>query len=223
MRKFVLITAGGQGSRMHTNTPKQFLEIAGKPVLMHAIEAFINYDRHISLVIVLPHDKIKYWNDFCQKSLFNYPHKVVPGGLTRFHSVQNGLKHVPDDCLIAIHDGARPLVSAQAIERVFAYAEKHGNAVPCVGVKESLRIDDHGHNQPLDRSKVRIIQTPQAFHANLIKEAYEKEYNVEFTDDATLLESNGTRIHLVEGNYENIKITTPEDLIVAEALIRVRS
>jgi len=220
MKKFVLFTAGGMGIRMQTSTPKQFIEIAGKPALIHAMEAFVRYDSGLSFVLVLPENYIKEWNDYCRGYQLVPPHLVVSGGSTRFHSVQNGLKHVPEDNLVAIHDGVRPLVSLQTIQRVFECAEKFGNAIPCVKIKESLRCFSQAISKPLDRESVRIVQTPQAFHSNIIKRAYEKEYSDEFTDDATLLESNGFVIHSVEGNYENLKITTPEDLVLAEALLR---
>jgi len=223
MHKYVLLTAGGIGSRMHTSTPKQFLEIAGKPLLMYSLEAFLQYDRHLRFVVVLPEEHTHFWKDTCREHHFAYPHQVVQGGPTRFHSVQNGLKHVPNDTLVAVHDGVRPLVSVPTIARVFASAEKYGNAVPCVNPKESIRMMEKEGSRPLNREKVRIVQTPQAFHTNLLKKAYEKEYSDQFSDDASLLESTGIVINLVEGNYENLKITTPEDLVLAEALLKIRS
>jgi 2-C-methyl-D-erythritol 4-phosphate cytidylyltransferase len=219
MKRFVLITAGGSGTRMKSDLPKQFLEVAGKPVLMHTFEAFLSYDETLEFVLVLPENTFDYWKGQCLKHNFRHPHHLAVNGPTRFHSVKSGLKHIPDEALVAIHDGVRPLVSRQTIERVFHFAEKFGNAVPVIAVNESMRITDHALSQPLPREKVRIVQTPQCFRADLIKKAYNRNYNEAFSDDATLLETDGHRIYLVDGNPENIKITAPTDLKIAAALI----
>jgi len=219
MRRFVLITAGGSGKRMKTELPKQFLEIAGKPVLMHTFEAFLRFDPALEFVLVLPENTFDYWKESCLKHHFRQPHQLATSGPTRFHSVKSGLRLVPDNALVAIHDGVRPLVSAEVIERVFHLAEKLGNAVPTVEVIESLRLTDHALSKPLSREKVRMIQTPQCFRADLIKKAYNRNYDEAFTDEATLFEADGHRINLTEGNRENIKITTPADLKIAAALL----
>ncbi len=219
MRRFVLITAGGSGQRMKTDLPKQFLEIAGKPLLMHTFEVFLRFDQALEFVLVLPENTFDFWKESCLKHNFRQPHQLAPSGPTRFHSVKSGLRLVPNDALVAIHDGVRPLVSVEVIERVFHLAQKMGNAVPSVAVNESLRLTDHALSKPLSRDKVRMIQTPQCFRADLIKKAYNRNYDETFTDEATLFEADGHRIHLTEGNRENIKITTPADLKIAAALI----
>lgn len=219
MRRFVLITAGGSGKRMKTDLPKQFIEIAGKPVLMHTFEAFLRFDPALEFVLVLPESTFDYWKESCLKHRFRQSHQLASSGPTRFHSVKSGLRLVPDDALVAIHDGVRPLVSVEVIERVFLLAEKMGNGVPGITVHESLRLIDHALSKPLSREKVRMIQTPQCFRADLIKKAYNRNYNEAYTDEATLFEADGHRINLTEGNRENIKITTPADLKIAAALL----
>lgn len=220
MQRFVLITAGGSGTRMHSDLPKQFHEIAGLPVLMHTFRAFMDFDPDLAYVLVLPETHWDYWKELCLEHDFRQPHHLANSGPTRFHSVKSGLRLVPDEALVAIHDGVRPLVSAKVIEQVFYSAGKFGNAVPAVKVSDSLRLIDHALSQPLPREKVRKVQTPQCFRASLIKKAYNRNYSEEFTDEATLLEADGHRIYLVEGNPENIKITTKSDLKIAEALLR---
>jgi len=219
MRRFVLITAGGSGTRMKSELPKQFLEIAGKPLLIHTFQAFLRFDPALEFVLVLPENQIHYWKERCLKQKFGQPHQIAMSGPTRFHSVKSGLKLVPESSLVAIHDGVRPLVSEKTIEQVFYYAEKFGNAIPAIPASESLRITDHALNQALPREKVRIVQTPQCFRADLIKKAYNRNYKEEFTDDATLLEADGHRIYLVDGSPENFKITTPTDLKIAASLL----
>lgn len=216
----MLITAGGSGTRMQSGLPKQFLEIAGLPVLMHTFRAFTEADPGFEFVLVLPETHWDYWKELCEKHGFGQPHQLASSGPTRFHSVKSGLRFIPDDTLVAIHDGVRPLVSAKVIEQVFYYAAKFGNAVPAVPVNDSLRLVDHALSKPLQREQVRRVQTPQCFRTSLIKKAYNRNYDEAFTDDASLLEADGHRIYLVEGNPENIKITTPADLKMAEALLR---
>ena len=213
MQLYAVIVAGGSGKRMQTETPKQFLELAGKPVLMRTIERFKTFDDSIEIIIVLPENQIEYWTFVQKKYSFSIRHKIAKGGATRFHSVKNGLELVPEHSLVAIHDGVRPFVSADTIKRCFETAEKLGNAIPVVTVSDSLRMITNEGNIPIDRQLVRIIQTPQTFNSSIIKKAYQQEYRYEFTDDATVLETLGEKINLVEGNKENIKITTPEDLL----------
>lgn len=222
MRKVALITAGGSGSRMQASIPKQFIEIAGKPVLMHTFFAFQKYAPDLEYVLVLPENHFDFWQALCKEHGFHISHKLVASGPTRFHSVKNGLKHIDEDALVAIHDGVRPLVSMKTIERCFHHAARYGNAIPVVAANESMRIVETSFSSSLPREKLRIIQTPQCFKASLIKKAYNKNFSEEFTDDATVLEADGQRIFLVEGNPENIKITSPADLIVAEALLGAR-
>ncbi len=218
--KYAIITAAGKGVRMNTPLPKQFLPIANKPLIIHTLEAFLSYDSLIKIILVLPHNQILFWKDLAYKNKFDFTIELVPGGPTRFHSVKNGLSKVPNDSLVAIHDGVRPLVSKSTIDRAFTMAEKFGNGIPSYKITESVRITDYAINQPVDREKLRLIQTPQCFQSSLIKKAYEVNYDESFTDDASVMGKAGARIYLSEGNRENIKITTPEDLIIAEALLK---
>ncbi len=219
MRKFAVIAAGGSGARMNLDLPKQFVVIDKKPLLMHSIEAFLHYDPYIELVVVLPEAFFSLWEKACKESNFTHKHTLAIGGPTRFHSVKSGLKHIPSGVLVAIHDGARPLVSKTTIQNTFFFAEKYGNAIAAIEVSDSLRIKDHALSKPLPRRQVRIVQTPQCFKSDLIKDAYNQNYHEDYTDDATVLESKGHTIRLVEGNKENIKVTTQEDLVYASALL----
>jgi 2-C-methyl-D-erythritol 4-phosphate cytidylyltransferase len=221
MNLYALIVAGGTGSRMGANAPKQFLELAGKPVLMRTIERFRSFDVSIKVITVLPEDQLGYWEELQKKYSFSIPNIVVKGGPARFFSVKNGLDKVEDNSLVAIHDGVRPLVSTDTIKRCFDAAEKFGNAVPVISPTDSLRMITEQGNIPVNRQYLRIIQTPQVFDSKLIKKAYLQDYSPDFTDDAMLLEKTGETIHLVEGNRENLKITNPGDMAVAEALFNI--
>jgi 2-C-methyl-D-erythritol 4-phosphate cytidylyltransferase len=220
MRKYALIVAGGTGKRMGSGVPKQFLELAGRPVLMHTLERFYRFDKGIKIILVLPGDQFDYWSELTEKYAFRIPHQLVKGGEHRFFSVKNGLEVIGEDCLIAIHDGVRPLVSADTLRRCFDTAEKFGNAVPVVSPADSLRVVKGERNMPVRREQFRLVQTPQVFLSDKIKNAYQADYSSDFTDDSTVLELTGEEIHLVEGNRENIKITNPEDLAVAASLIQ---
>ncbi|MCX6335636.1 MAG: 2-C-methyl-D-erythritol 4-phosphate cytidylyltransferase [Bacteroidia bacterium] len=219
MKLYAVIVAGGSGKRMGSEMPKQYLEISGRPVLMHTLERFKSFSDSIEIIAVLPENQLRFWAELQRKYSFNVPHTLVKGGKARFFSVRNGLKFVDDSGLVAIHDGVRPFVSIDTIKRCFETAEKLGNAIPVIPPSDALRmISDHG-STPVNRLLVRQVQTPQVFHTTLIKEAYQQEYLPEFFDDATVLEKTGVKINLVEGNRENIKITTPEDLIISSALL----
>jgi 2-C-methyl-D-erythritol 4-phosphate cytidylyltransferase len=218
MNRYALIVAGGTGTRMGTDIPKQFLELAGKPVLMHSIERFRSYDETIRIIVVIPESQFVFWDSLKEKYSFSVYHTLVKGGSSRFFSVKNGLREVEDNSIVAIHDGVRPLVSTDTIERCFRTAMEFGNAIPVINSSDSVRmVTEHG-NIPVNRHRLKIIQTPQVFNAGLIKKAYLREFSPEYTDDAMLLETTGEIIHLVEGNRENIKITNPEDLTIAGAL-----
>jgi len=218
MNRYALIVAGGTGTRMGTDIPKQFLELAGKPVLMHSIERFRSYDETIRIIVVIPESQFVFWDSLKEKYSFSVCHTLVKGGSSRFFSVKNGLREVEDNSIVAIHDGVRPLVSTDTIERCFRTAMEFGNAIPVINSSDSVRmVTEHG-NIPVNRHRLKIIQTPQVFNAGLIKKAYLREFSPEYTDDAMLLETTGEIIHLVEGNRENIKITNPEDLTIAGAL-----
>jgi len=220
MQKYALIVAGGMGKRMGSEIPKQFLEIAGKPVLMHTIDRFYRYDSNIRIILVLPENQSEFWARLMERHAFKVPHILVKGGLHRFFSVKNGLGAIGENGLVAIHDGVRPLVSSETIKRCFDTAEKYGNGVPVVSPADSLRVIKNEKNMPVRREQFRLIQTPQVFEVNQIKRAYMAEYSSDFTDDATVFELSGHEIHLVEGNRENIKITNPEDMAVAASLFK---
>ena len=208
---------------MNNDIPKQFLDLDGKPVILRSIYTFLAYDPAIKLTVVLPETHVLHWKEMCSACSFSHPHTLVTGGETRFHSVKNGLAAVPDDDVVAIHDAVRPLVSLDTIDKGFRDAIAFGNAVPVVTVNESVRWKEGPGNHPIDREHLRIVQTPQVFDASLIKRAYLRIAAHDagiFTDDATVLEAMGVPIHLYDGNRENIKITIPEDLSVATALLK---
>ncbi|MBN8577618.1 MAG: 2-C-methyl-D-erythritol 4-phosphate cytidylyltransferase [Cytophagales bacterium] len=219
-KEYALIVAGGKGTRIKSKVPKQFLELHGKPVLLHTLETFYRYSDSITVVLVLPEDDFAVWADICKKYNFTKPVILQGGGETRFQSVKNGLSKIEGPGLVAIHDGVRPLVSEDIIGASFRLAAVHQSAVAAVRLKESIRITDQDNTKAVDRSRFRLIQTPQTFSIDLIKQAYQLKEDATMTDDASVVERLGHTISLFEGSYENIKITTPEDLIVAEALLK---
>lgn len=221
MEMYVVIVAGGSGKRMGAEIPKQYLELAGRPVLMHTIERFKSFNEAIEIITVLPENQLRYWIALTEKYSFKVPHTLVKGGSNRFNSVKNGLKFVNVAGLVAIHDGVRPFVSVDTIKRCFETAERLGNAIPSISPTESLRLLTENGNTHLNRMMVKQIQTPQVFSAALIKKAYLQPYSPEFTDDATVLENMGEKINLIEGNRENIKITNPEDLLISTVLLPI--
>jgi len=216
----VIIVAGGSGVRMHADIPKQFLNIHGKPILFHTIKCFDSFYKGMPIILVLPEPYIDYWKSITKKNDFQIVHQVTKGGETRFLSVKNGLEIISEPGLIAIHDGVRPLVSKETLQRVFSKAEADGNAIPGIHVSESMRRVEAENNLPVSRDNYRLIQTPQCFHSDLIMRAYKQEYKEEFTDDASVVEALRVKINLVEGNPENIKITRQGDLKFAEALLK---
>jgi len=221
MQLYVVIVAGGSGKRMGAEIPKQFLELAGRPVLMHTIERFKAFDDSIEIITVLPENQLLHWCDLQEKHKFQVSQTLVKGGNHRFFSVRNGLKFVNTPALVAIHDGVRPFVSIDTIRKCFETAGKLGNAIPAISPTESLRILTDKGSMPVNRFHVKQIQTPQVFNAELLKKAYQQEYSIEFTDDATVLEKTGEKINIIEGNRENIKITNPEDLLISTALLPI--
>ena len=214
-----LIVAGGKGTRIKSKIPKQFIELRGKPMLLYTLEAFYRYSETINLVLVLPKDDFQTWHSITQKYSFNKKIVLQEGGDTRFQSVRNGLDKIHGEGLVAIHDGVRPLVSPDIIGASFRLAAVHKTAVAAVRLKESIRMTDQYNTKAMDRSKFRLIQTPQTFDLQLIKHAYQIKEDLSLTDDASVAERTGHVISLFEGSYQNIKITTEEDLILAEALI----
>lgn len=219
MEKFVLVVAGGKGNRMNSAIPKQFIPVHHKPILMHTLQKFRDYEAKMKIILVLPSEHIKLWKDLCIEFRFDLEHQIVRGGKERFYSVKNGLKMIPMDALVLIHDGVRPLVSHETIDRVSEMALKTGNAIPCIKVNDSMRKISKENSKIVNRDEYRLIQTPQGFHASLIKHAYDKKIRKSFTDDASVLEAFGIKINLVEGNYGNIKITQPIDITIAESMI----
>lgn len=222
-KKYALIVAGGKGTRIPGNIPKQFLEINGLPVVMHTLNAFFRYSENITVILVLPEDDMAGWNELCRKYGYQKPVLTRAGGNTRFQSVKSGLSIIEGEGLVAIHDGVRPLIDPAIIGKSFDLAGKNSCAIAAVPLKESIRIIGHGTTKALDRKHYTLIQTPQTFQVDLIKEAYNTADDPSLTDDASVAERSGHTVTLFEGSYENIKITTPEDLIVAEALMAARS
>ena len=218
MKKHIIIVAGGKGLRMGGDIPKQFLPVCGKPVLMRTLEAFRTYDPSIHIVLVLPVSQQTYWKELCRTFRFELPHDIADGGETRFHSVVNGLALVEGDGLVGVHDGVRPFVSQEVIARCYEEASRQKAVIPVVGVVETVRhLTDEG-SETVPRDQYRLVQTPQVFDAALLRRAYQQEYTALFTDDASVVEALGEKVHLVEGNRENIKLTTPFDLKLAEIL-----
>lgn len=220
MNRHVIIVAGGTGTRMGSKIPKQFLLLEGRPVLMHTLQVFSIACPDAGITLVLPATEADRWATLSKEYGFTIPHRVVAGGETRFQSVKNALAVLPAEGMVAIHDGVRPLVSAELISLLFREADSYGNAVPAIPVSESMRKKGADRNLPVDRSSHYLVQTPQVFRLADVQKAFRQEFCKEFTDDATVLESAGTTIHLVEGETRNIKITGPDDLLIAQALIR---
>lgn len=216
MKKAVVIVAGGSGTRMRSDIPKQFLLLRGKPILMHTIERFYNFCNDIKIVVVLPKDEIERWKHLCSEYFFTIQHDVTQGGETRYHSVKNGLALVDNDCIVGIHDGVRPLVSTLVIEKCYNEAASGKAVIPVIPAVDSLRMVTATGNTAIDRSTIRLVQTPQVFPSNMLMDAYKQEYAPTFTDDASVVESFGLAITLVDGNIENIKITNPIDLTIAD-------
>lgn len=220
---YAIIVAGGKGLRMGSDVPKQFLPVGGKPVLMRTIERFHEYSPELQVIVVLPREQQDYWRQLCADHHFAIPHLVADGGDTRFGSSKNGLALIPDgeDGVVAFHDGVRPFVSLEVIDRCFEMAREEYTAVPVLPVTDTLRhIDDRtGESYTVDRSMFRAVQTPQVFDISLARQAFNQPDRPTFTDDASVVESLGVKVVTVEGNRENIKITTPFDLKVAEAML----
>lgn len=220
MKKSVIIVAGGSGTRMGSEIPKQFILLEDKPVLIWTIKCFIQYDPNISVVLVLPESQIVRWNELCISYRFDHPHQIVKGGETRFQSVQNGLREVVECDLVAVHDGVRPLVSQETIENCFNQADKTGAAIPVLALNETLRSGTMEESKTVDRSLFYTVQTPQVFKTSILQKAYSKIPDSSFTDDASVVEASGFPVIMVPGNPENIKITHPWDLIIASAYLK---
>ncbi len=220
MKKYAILVAGGKGLRMGHDLPKQFIEIKGLPVLMHTIKQFKKAIDDIEIIVVLPKEQQDYWNELISKHNFKIKHKIADGGETRYHSVKSGLSFTKsENAVIAIHDGVRPLVSPEVILRCFVTALETGSAVPVLPMIDSIRHLTPNRSESVDRDKYVSVQTPQTFQAHIIHEAYHLPYTSLFTDDASVVEANGSIITLTEGNRENIKITTPFDLKIADVFL----
>lgn len=221
---YIIIVAGGKGLRMGTDLPKQFMPIGGKPVLMHTLERFHNYDPQLQIILVLPRDHQLFWRELCEKHHFTVPHQIANGGKTRFESSKNGLAMIPADVegLVGIHDGVRPFVSAEVIARCYDAAREDYAAIPVMPVTDTLRYVDRGQGSNVMRDHFRTVQTPQVFDIALARKAFDQPDRPTFTDDASVVESLGCQVTMVEGNRENIKLTTPFDLKLAELLLKDR-
>lgn len=223
MEKYAIIVAGGSGLRMKSVTPKQFALLAGKPVLLYSIEAFLKAFEDIRIVIVIQQGMEAFW--FTMKKEYQLSERIliVHGGTERFHSVKNGLEKVPDDVLVGIHDAARPLIDAELIGKTFQIAEKKKNCIPAIFAHDSVRIlDDVEISRPVPRERVQLIQTPQVFYSTPLKKAYRTSFHEQFTDDASIWEFAGNKVEFCEGSPFNLKITIPSDFALAEALLMAR-
>jgi 2-C-methyl-D-erythritol 4-phosphate cytidylyltransferase len=218
---YVIIVAGGKGLRMGSDIPKQFLPIGGKPVLMRTLERFRAYDDALQIILVLPEAQQAYWRELCGQYHFDVEYRLANGGQTRFHSVQNGLALVPDEAegVVGVHDGVRPFPSIEVIRNCYETARTKKAVIPVIPVVETVRHLEGDKSVTVPRGDYRLVQTPQTFDIQLLKAANRQPYNDGFTDDASVVESYGFEITLVEGNRENIKITTPYDLKIAEVLL----
>lgn len=222
MKKIALIVAGGNGSRMNNAVPKQFLLLNNKPVLYYTIQAFLNAYDDIEIVLVLPEEHIGKGQEIIDGYFDASKFKITAGGRTRFHSVQNGLSLIKDeDAIIFVHDGVRCLLTKDLIERCYQSALEFGTAIPVIECRDSVRLLTNNGNKVVDRNKVRLVQTPQTFHSKILLPAFEIDYKDRFTDEATVVEAFGLKVNLIEGDTNNIKLTTPVDLFIAEYILNV--
>jgi len=225
--RYAIIVAGGSGSRMKSNLPKQFLLLDGKPVAMHTLERFANAEHKIQLILVLHPDMFAVWEELCEKHDFQTPHTVISGGETRFQSVRNGVQYIAeqqhqflDNTLIAIHDAARPIITSETIDACFEQTVLYAATVLAVPSTNSIRQGNEVENKAVEREKVWIIQTPQTFQGHILYEAFQQEEIPSFTDDASVVEKLGYSIHLIPGDHRNIKITFPEDISIAQFYLK---
>ena len=229
-KKYLIVMAAGSGTRMGADMPKQFIEIDGKAILQMTIEKFLEACPGISVVTVLPEAHMSYWRSYCLEHNFTCPQILVKGGITRFHSVRNALAKVPDNAIVAIHDGVRPLVTADLIRNMFELSENEPALIPVVPCIDTMKVlkDEDGKlvavpGASVDRSVLFGAQTPQVFHSEIIKEAYSLAYDTSFTDDASVLERYGKSLSYIHGERLNMKITTKEDLVLARAILSLSS
>lgn len=219
MQKSFIITAGGIGKRMNSDLPKQFLELDKKPILLLTLENLHAFDSQAEFIITLPSEWMDYWKEVLIKHSCSIPHQLIPGGQERFHSIKNALEAATGE-VIAIHDGVRPFVSHQTLDRLFQDLNRNLAVIPVLSIKESLRKIDVSETEHVNRENFKLVQTPQCFERTLINQAYQQDYDRNFTDDASVVEAYGYKITWVEGNEENIKITSPFDLLIAQTLLK---
>lgn len=222
MKKYAVIVAGGSGMRMGTVVPKQFLPLQGKPVLWYTLTAFLDAFPDLEIILVLPEAHLQTGQEILRSTYAPDRIWMTVGGETRFHSVRNGLSHIHQHSIVFVHDGVRCLLTPQLIRRCYEMAQERGNAIPAISAVDSIRIETFNGNEFIDRSKVRIIQTPQTFYSDIIKAAFEQEYEESFTDEASVVERLGVKIHLIDGESTNIKITHPIDVLIAEKILEER-
>ncbi|MBQ4021003.1 MAG: 2-C-methyl-D-erythritol 4-phosphate cytidylyltransferase [Bacteroidales bacterium] len=218
-KRYAVIVAAGSGARMNSKIPKQFIEIAGKPILRHTIERFLAMSPAVEIIVVLSDEYKDYWKNYCRSTAFLERYTLPSGGFTRFHSVKNALEYVPDGALVAVHDGVRPFVTTEFLEGLFEEAERCGAVAPVVPLVESIREKTEDGTVPADRSRFVAVQTPQVFRSEILRKAYGQSYDTSFTDDLTVVQKAGFPVKTVAGLRYNIKITTPDDLRIAEALL----
>ncbi len=223
MKKAVIIAGGGSGKRMGLEIPKQFALIGGKPVLYYTLKVFYEYDANVPIFLVLPADHIEHWRKLVDEHKVAIPHTIVQGGETRYHSVKNGLSVIEQSDVVAIHDAVRPLINAAFLDKLFQVAMENGSAVPVISMVDTIRFIEPSKNHVLDRSHIYAVQTPQVFRFDWLKNAYHKSYSKEITDDAMLVEQAGYRLTFTDGLKYNIKLTTPEDLLIVESIIKLQN
>ncbi len=220
LKRYAILVAGGSGTRMGSAIPKQFMEINGRPILMHTIDVFDRLPNRPEIIVVLPGSQVDAWAALCKAHRFTALHSVVEGGSERFFSVKNGLDFIDNtNSVVAVHDGVRPLVSPAVVEACYAMAEQQGCAIPVVQPVESIRLVEGDGSTAFPRGNVLLVQTPQVFRTSMLKEAYCQPYNPNFTDDASVVEAFGQKVFTTEGNRENIKITSTVDLLIASVLL----
>jgi len=220
MKRYAILVAGGSGQRMKSPVPKQFMELNQKPVLMHTIEKFYSAASSIHIVVVLPKSHHSVWATLCQKHQFSIPHRICAGGASRFKSVRNGLELCVENSIIAVHDGVRPLIHPDLILNLYRHAEANSAVIPVCPILESIRKVEGEESKALDRSQYYSVQTPQCFSSDILQIAYQQAEKDTFTDDASVVEALGKGVHLIKGDRMNIKLTTPEDFVFAEALLK---
>jgi len=221
-KNYAIIVAGGTGSRMQSDIPKQFLLLNGRPMMMYTIEAFYHCTAHPEIIVVLHPQHHDYWLQLCAAHNFVIPHQLVNGGDTRFHSVKHGLNIIDGDAIIAVHDAVRPLVDVRVIDQSYTVAAEKGNAIVAVQSRDSIRQLKNNRSAAIPRNEIYLVQTPQTFRSAILKKAYEQPYQPDFTDDASVVELSGVDIHITKGHYTNIKVTFPEDIAIAEMLLARR-